>query len=157
MDFTLTRNSFVANVPIINDNMQEIPASENLTATLTFVSANVAVTLDPDTAYVTILDDDSRQTKLTHAHTDSYIQTPPPTDVTVIGFDPDTFTVTEDAGMVEICAAVLEPSDPSLLDPSFMASVQFSLEDGNATGKNHNKAKETFLIYSSYFSSCSSK
>ena len=62
----------MANVPIINDNMQEIPASENLTAMLTLVSANVAVTLDPDTAYVTILDDDSRKTKLSHTQIHTY-------------------------------------------------------------------------------------
>ena len=66
--------------------------------------------------------------------------------MTVIGFDPDTFTVTEDVGMVEICATVLDPSDPSLLDPSFMASVQFSLENGNATGNTKTKQKELFFL-----------
>ena len=58
--------------------------------------------------------------------------------MTVIGFDPATFVVEEDVGLLEICAFVLEPSDPSLLDPSFTASVRFFLEDGTATG-NFNK------------------
>ena len=50
-----------AQVVIINDDQQEIPTRENLTATLTLTSANVPVTLTPATSYVTIIDDDSRQ------------------------------------------------------------------------------------------------
>lgn len=64
VDFTLTGGagmSFQANVMIINDDMQEIPTRENLTATLTLVAANVPLTLSPGTGYVTIIDDDSRQ------------------------------------------------------------------------------------------------
>ena len=72
-----------------------------------------------------------------HNKTDATTHKPFPSDVTVIGFDPDTFTVGEDVGTVQICAAVLEPSDLSLLDPAFTASVRFFLQDDTAMGKSN--------------------
>ena len=56
-------------------------------------------------------------------------------DVTVIGFLQTTYTTREGNGLLEICAAVLEPADPNLLDPSFTASIRLILNDGTAIGK----------------------
>lgn len=45
-------------IGIINDNMREVPDRENFTATLTVIDSNVPLSLNPQTASVTILDDD---------------------------------------------------------------------------------------------------
>lgn len=49
---------FDVNIYIIDDDIQEDPNLENFTAIITSVSSNVPFTLDPDTALVTIMDDD---------------------------------------------------------------------------------------------------
>ena len=59
--FTLSgggNEMFEVNINIIDDNIQEVPNIENFTAVLSAVSSNVPFTLDPDTALVTIMDDD---------------------------------------------------------------------------------------------------
>lgn len=45
-------------VNIINDDIQEIPPRENFTASLSVVASNVPYSLNPNTTYVTIIDDD---------------------------------------------------------------------------------------------------
>lgn len=49
---------FEVNIDIIDDDIQEVPNIENFTAVISSVSSNVPFILDPDTALVTIMDDD---------------------------------------------------------------------------------------------------
>ena len=63
VEFTLNGGeTYTVEISIINDTIEEFPNTENFTATLTLLGSNVAVTLDPDTAYVTIIDDDGMYT-----------------------------------------------------------------------------------------------
>lgn len=45
-------------IDIIDDDIDEDPNLENLTAVISVVSSNVPFTLSPETALVTIMDDD---------------------------------------------------------------------------------------------------
>ena len=49
---------FLVEFDIINDNIPERPDTENFIASLTLVSSNVPVTLDPQMAFINIVDDD---------------------------------------------------------------------------------------------------
>lgn len=41
----------------------------------------------------------------------------------------------EGDGVLQICAAVLDPADPNLIDPSLSVDVRIQLENGAAIGK----------------------
>ena len=58
------------------------------------------------------------------------------TDVaSLIGFEQPEYLVSEGEGSVEICAAIMEPSDLNLLPDSYLADFSLSLANGTAVGK----------------------
>ena len=63
---------FQVDFDIINDNIPESPTTENFTATLTVVSSNVPLTLAPQMAFVTIVDDDGMYFVSTSLHQIGY-------------------------------------------------------------------------------------
>lgn len=44
------------------------------------------------------------------------------------------YNVSEDGGLIQICAAILVPADINTLDQSFELDLLFSVESLNATG-----------------------
>lgn len=44
------------------------------------------------------------------------------------------YNVSEDGGLIQICAAILVPADINTLDQSFELDLLFSVESRNATG-----------------------
>ena len=53
----------------------------------------------------------------------------------MIGFELESYNVTEGDPSVQLCASILQPTDLSLLDPSFQVFVLFSVEDETAICK----------------------
>lgn len=51
-----------------------------------------------------------------------------------VGFEQPRYNVTEGDGSVEICAAILEPANASLLHDTYVANFSLSLTSGSATG-----------------------
>ena len=51
------------------------------------------------------------------------------------GFEQPQYNVNEGDGVVEICAAIMEPSDLLLLPNSYLANFSLSLANGTAVGK----------------------
>ena len=103
-------------VPIINDSMVE--TDETFTVVLSSVSSlPFGVMLAPATATVTIIDDDA-----------------------VIGFDPDTYTVNEDSGTIELTVKVLAGRLAravtliyKTMDGSTIAGEDYALTTGTVT------------------------
>ena len=57
------------------------------------------------------------------------------TDVaSLIGFEQPEYSVNEGDGVVEVCAAIMDPSDLTLLPDSYLANFSLSLVNGTATG-----------------------
>lgn len=52
----------------------------------------------------------------------------------VIGLEQTRYNVSEDGGLIQICAAILVPADVNTLDQSFELDLLFSVESLNATG-----------------------
>ena len=53
----------------------------------------------------------------------------------LVGFEQPEYNVNEDDGFVEICAAIMEPSNVLLLPDSYLANFSLSLVNGTAVGK----------------------
>lgn len=59
VDFTLNGGDmYLVDILIINDTIEEVPNVENFTVNLTVLESNVPLSLSPQTASVTITDDD---------------------------------------------------------------------------------------------------
>ena len=54
------------------------------------------------------------------------------------GFEQPEYNVNEGDGAVEICAAIMEPSNLLLLPDSYLANFSLSLASGTAVGKSIN-------------------
>lgn len=62
-----------------------------------------------------------------------FLRSPEPVEI-VIGLEQTRYDVTEDGGLIQICAAILVPADINTLDQSFELDLLFSVESLNATG-----------------------
>ena len=56
------------------------------------------------------------------------------TVISRVGFERPEYNTSEDDGSVEICAAIMEPADTSLLPADYTATFNLSLENGFAIG-----------------------
>lgn len=63
-----------------------------------------------------------------------FLPSPDPVEVQ-IGFEQTMYNVSEDGGLIQICAVILIPADINTLDTSFEVDLLFSVESLNATGK----------------------
>lgn len=136
---------------IINDNIPESPTTENFTASIAVFSSNVPLTLAPQMAFVAIVDDDGMYLTTTLFYQKNffmmtcniYMYMCVTTSVcllytaeSVIGFEDSMYIVREEDGFVELCVAILEPQDLTLLNSTYAASIDITtLENGTATGE----------------------
>ena len=70
----------------------------------------------------------------------------------MIGFELESYNVTEGNPSVQLCASILPPTNLSLLDPSFQVFVLFSVENGTAICKYTHAPGCNFKIIMSYIS-----
>ena len=77
------------------------------------------------------------------------------TDVaSLVGFEQPEYNVNEDDGFVEICAAIMEPSNVLLLPDSYLANFSLSLVNGAALGKVIDILSHPLTFHSQYTPSC---
>lgn len=65
----------------------------------------------------------------------------------MIGIEQELYQTSEDIGYVEVCVAILEPSDLSLLRTSYVANLTLSLNDETAQGIPYTTAMNSIDSY----------